>query len=313
MNFIHAKIRKCCHCGKEFLSKRISHKYCCRSCRIASAEDRRSAGTAKSSTRKCPICENEFKAKNNFQKYCSVECSRTASNMARKKDMQDRVCPTCGKTYYPHNPFQKYCCTECFKIARAEQRRIRNSDPKVKEAKNAYMRARYADPENKKCINIKNAKWAAEHKDKVMEAKERYRKSEKGIESRRRYEHGDAYRAARFRKDSKRRFRKHNNGDMRYDEGIHWKTLSERIGSMKCCICGRECIPGSPDKKLRPTVDHIVSLYVGGSHTWNNVALMCMECNSTKGGKRTLKETSDVVKTRGKIKIASGLTTEGGM
>lgn len=53
-----------------------------------------------------------------------------------------------------------------------------------------------------------------------------------------------------------------------------------------CQICGKECDPNDlrwgtlgPDF---PTVDHIVALANGGTHTWDNVQCACALCNSYK-------------------------------
>lgn len=67
-----------------------------------------------------------------------------------------------------------------------------------------------------------------------------------------------------------------------YDRGITMALLAKRDG-MTCRICGKECDPSDrrwgeygPDY---PTIDHIVPLSKGGSHTWDNVQMACAECN----------------------------------
>ena len=70
-----------------------------------------------------------------------------------------------------------------------------------------------------------------------------------------------------------------------YEKGI------TRLGVVKrdnyiCAICGKVCNPN--DKRWGtfgpdyPTLDHIIPLAKGGSHSWNNVQCACGECNSYK-------------------------------
>lgn len=85
-----------------------------------------------------------------------------------------------------------------------------------------------------------------------------------------------------------RRLRKKGIGS--YDYGIDYKKLFER-GNGRCSICEQPC--DDPSVWLTwdgltwmpnaPTVDHIIALANGGTHTWENVQLACAECNSHKG------------------------------
>ncbi|GAA13842.1 HNH endonuclease [Gordonia alkanivorans] len=52
----------------------------------------------------------------------------------------------------------------------------------------------------------------------------------------------------------------------------------------RCHICGKKC---GRDAKVpnpaAPTIDHLIPLAKGGSHTRANVACACFQCNSVKG------------------------------
>lgn len=70
-----------------------------------------------------------------------------------------------------------------------------------------------------------------------------------------------------------------------YEPGITTEKLIERDGNI-CQICGKPCDSGDvkygscgPDY---PTIDHIVAIANGGSHTWDNVQLAHFLCNSKK-------------------------------
>lgn len=70
-----------------------------------------------------------------------------------------------------------------------------------------------------------------------------------------------------------------------YDPSVTREAVIKR-DNMVCQICGKVCDPNDkswgnsgPDY---PTLDHIIPLAKGGSHTWGNVQCACGICNSTK-------------------------------
>jgi 5-methylcytosine-specific restriction endonuclease McrA len=76
------------------------------------------------------------------------------------------------------------------------------------------------------------------------------------------------------------------------EKGISWKTVAKRDG-LACHICGDDCDP--EDYRYTnnhfsagityPTVDHVYPLSKGGEHTWQNVKLAHLWCNSYKNAK----------------------------
>lgn len=85
--------------------------------------------------------------------------------------------------------------------------------------------------------------------------------------------------------------------------GGHWRRRAERYGCVEfdsgislsavyardrgiCQICGKPTDPTDiKDGHIRrnyPTLDHVVPLSKGGKHTWDNVQLAHMACNSGK-------------------------------
>jgi 5-methylcytosine-specific restriction endonuclease McrA len=74
------------------------------------------------------------------------------------------------------------------------------------------------------------------------------------------------------------------------DRGITVMALRKRDGDA-CCYCsqtmtfergnGRTFVP------LKATIEHVLPLSRGGSHTWENVALACWQCNVYKNAKTT--------------------------
>lgn len=85
------------------------------------------------------------------------------------------------------------------------------------------------------------------------------------------------------------RLRKYGSADKPRDY-IHLSDVIERDNGT-CYICG--CKTSRQDYYLShgwftvgntyPTIDHVIPLARGGTHTWDNVRLACRLCNSTKG------------------------------
>lgn len=77
-----------------------------------------------------------------------------------------------------------------------------------------------------------------------------------------------------------------------FDRTITLERVIERDKNV-CQICGKPCDRNSKDwgviGSMYPTIDHIVPLAKGGTHTWNNVQLAHALCNSTKRDLLTVK------------------------
>lgn len=69
-----------------------------------------------------------------------------------------------------------------------------------------------------------------------------------------------------------------------YDPSLHWTTVAARDG-MNCHYCGVLTVPKSDDRKLWPTVDHIIPITRGGDHSMANSVLACQSCNARKGNR----------------------------
>lgn len=73
-----------------------------------------------------------------------------------------------------------------------------------------------------------------------------------------------------------------------YDEGVTLKNVRAKYHDV-CQICGLmvddTAIVNGHIKRLYPTIDHIIPLSKGGTHTWENVRLAHMSCNAGKRDK----------------------------
>lgn len=78
-------------------------------------------------------------------------------------------------------------------------------------------------------------------------------------------------------------------GSMRmFDTNITLKKVYDKFDGV-CQLCGEktdwEDVINGHIRKNYPTVDHVVPLSKGGTHTWDNVQLAHMACNSKKHDK----------------------------
>lgn len=88
------------------------------------------------------------------------------------------------------------------------------------------------------------------------------------------------------RKEIKRRAREQ---EAICDSSISLKRLYERDNGV-CYICGQVCDWNDSEWKhgtfvvgrKYPTIEHLKPLSKGGSHTWDNIKLACLSCNSKK-------------------------------
>lgn len=70
------------------------------------------------------------------------------------------------------------------------------------------------------------------------------------------------------------------------DARITWTEISKRDG-WRCRLCGVRTpkrLRGSNDRRA-PELDHIVPVSRGGSHVWDNLQLLCRQCNGKKSAK----------------------------
>lgn len=85
--------------------------------------------------------------------------------------------------------------------------------------------------------------------------------------------------STRCQRASKRQHREHVlRTRTRSGETIHLLLLGERDG-WRCHLCGRRVTEIRGNENRSPSIDHLVPVSAGGTHTWDNVALAHRICN----------------------------------
>ena len=229
---------------------------------------------AHSSTLKCSECGETFHTSARSIKCptCSkIERERAKAERGREKrrarmerleDMLARpqTCEWCGGEFHAAR-VQRFCSSNCAK--RSAYRRKQEKDIRIcPECGERFTRA---DGGYRFCSR-KCAKKALHRK--YRSGNHRHRARQYGVE---------------------------------YEPGITLRKVYEKDGGI-CYLCGqstdwddiRESGEGYAAGPSYPTIDHVVPMSKGGSHTWNNVRLACHRCNSCKGaddveGQRAIK------------------------
>ena len=213
----------------------------------------------------CEVCGNDFSQRSVNQKYCSADCVRKlhlAKRIAERKERQPRrlECKTCGTEFIDTSSNSKYCSVSCREKADRQKRK--------EKAPKTILRMKYCEQCGKAFVasngNVKYCSKACGRRHKRL-----------------------GYVRTQIRDKRLRGL----TDAMKNDKTISLLPLVKRDQN-KCSICGRDCDLYDYDIRSNgtimcgyryPTIDHIIPLSKGGLHTWDNVQLACMQCNSLKG------------------------------
>lgn len=237
----------CKNCGKEFKHRTNSNNiFCSRECSFEYKHN--------NTGRYCKVCGKELKA--NKYDYCSLGC--------KNKDYT-KTCKYCGKKFIASTIEQKYCSGKC-----------------RTEIKKRNSLKRYYDKIRPKKIE--------EFKPQVFICKECGVKFTNDFYNQRTDFCSDECCDKFHRRTGKVKKKEQliKNGKIDYD--ITLTKLIKRDNSI-CKICGQAC--NSDDYKVDkegnfitgdtyPSIDHIIPVSKGGTHTWDNVQLAHFKCNSDK-------------------------------
>lgn len=233
-------------------------------------------------TIKCVHCNKEFEPTNGRQKYCNQRCraKHNSKKFYKKVPLMDKKCKECGAKFTTNQKQQTYCSRKCSERSEAKRQKERatiarlenwKANPLVCKQCGVYFVKK--DGKQKYCSRECRCRWNNENKSRELLAK----------------------------RDLKRYHTMMGNGH--YDRSISVKSLVERAG-LKCGICGEFTDMGDHYFKNGtfiagenyPSVDHILPISKGGTHTWDNVQLAHRRCNTKKKDKLSYKSKNGQLK-----------------
>ena len=215
----------------------------------------------KNSVGQCPLCRlNEFRicpkcGSKHINKHRKGFCEECADESSKTYKL---ICSHCGKSFVSKNKQKQTCSYECM----------------LEFGKR--MRESCYEPQNKKCKNC-----GSEFTTKFKKTNEEFcsDKCRKRMGNRNKKLYDKNVRAVRVV----------SNGSV--DKDITLEKLIARDEGM-CYICSEKideedytvnadghCVYGN----MYPSVDHVIPIAKGGTHTWDNVKLAHRLCNSLKG------------------------------
>lgn len=207
----------------------------------------------------CKQCGKEFTPKeSNRTQFCSRECGFKGENRERTIEANQkrrkrpyphckiymRNCAICRSLYAARTMNQKYCSSEC-------QGRSFISKPieetfRCAECGNQFLRGGKS----------------GNHSDQIF-CSERCRRNS-------------------ARRDAKARRRAKCGQYDGMEQRIRFSDVWDRTGG-RCHVCGGLCARHPERFELKPTIDHIVPLSMGGTHLIDNAGIAHFVCNSFKG------------------------------
>lgn len=234
----------------------------------------------------CPTCDKLHTTNKRNKGYCSLECVGKTHGPSRFS----YTCHRCGKSYHKRNRRDagRFCSHPCFIEDQIEKNRIGRSSPLVfKECLNCgnthcRHRKRYCsdvcrkDAESKRFNELRRIRYVP--RDKVVVTCLHCGKA--GLRSQ-----GAMFCSQRCSEKTAKRNRNHRIRAQGNGERIYLGTLYRKCKGV-CGICGEHV-----DQSLKSphpesaSIDHIIPISKGGSHTWENVQLAHMICNSKKGNR----------------------------
>lgn len=285
----------CVVCGKQtkrFKTSGRYAKYCASKCRDLHSRRKEA---------ECSECGKSFiHYAQRLQQHCSISCAQRARQSRKRCEYPQPVCKNCGEQFLPKNRrYNTFCSRSCafaWKNNRATTQRFAkhvvalsrrlkkcsecgglfysryNATTCGEECRKAIarrvQRERYFVPAAERNEPVsKECRWCGRTFVAVTHVTKRVFCSLACCDA-----------AHKKRHAKLRRARKANNGP---HESFDPQEIFERDG-YKCYLCGCRTDQSSWPSDMYPTIDHVIPLARGGTHTRNNVRCACFRCNSAK-------------------------------
>lgn len=264
----------------------------------------------------CECCGKEFECCFGKTRYCSKQCSDYARRKHPKMVQYHKTCRVCGKSFETLRSRNVTCSPECAKAYKSPKG-INNNFNRVESWVNdtqdgfeyvSHTRTRIklkckccgnvvervkstVKRNNVKCEYCEEAKRLQEARQKMVRffiALKDAKTPKQCVACGKLFT--SAYSTQKYCSDKcKRSGSTYRSRCKHY--GVYYDPSVTRIKVVRrdkntCQICGKTCNPkdrswGSSGPDF-PTLDHIIPLAKGGTHTWDNVQCACGICNSYK-------------------------------
>lgn len=301
-NYIKQEIKHICiYCGKEFISKKKTTKFCSKSCNTKYNRKEKSETKYCKTCGKpldklikgqlycnkecknkwlkenprynkiCPLCNKKFKTNNKSQIYCSKECVH--ESLKKSKKHRVGICKNCGKEFeIKRIDVNTFCSRDCSfqwlkgnalankELKKIQQEKEKTEKNKLKSFKLTEQKQKYIESHTKICIEC-GTRFIAKYGRKCCSVECRKKRNNR-------------------LQDINRRHKLKENGKINWS--ITLKKLYKRDKGI-CHLCGKKVDMNLDiNDNWYGSIDHVIPVSKGGTHTWDNVKLAHRKCNSLK-------------------------------
>jgi len=234
----------------------------------------------------CPVCGKLYKPRYDATiPGCTIKCV----GIYRSKEKE---CPECGKRYIKNNRrYKPYCSEECYYA-----HRIRVCIDCGRSFTNEVIKARCDECQREYDLQVHKDYYYQHAEENNQKKREEYipiPKDDRRVclvcggvyyttvnNSSKRH---CSTRCARYMASQRRRARLRN----AFVEDVFYGIIYKRDKGI-CYICLRKVHKRwNPYDKLSGTMDHVVALDNEGEHSYRNIKLACLYCNSKKSNNKT--------------------------
>lgn len=241
---------ECIYCQKTFEVSPLNsekQRYCSSKCRVYHYYEKNpdKKPKRKTYTKQCDYCNEEFETTSKINSFCTKEHRNKYKEKEKNKNRTIKL--------YVYN------CENCSKRGLSKRKR------------NYCSEQCYENHRNKKKRNIESKLKRCAYCNKW------HRKKRKFCSKKCRNKYG---KVSGWQKHNKRMIAARKNGQ--FDADIDIYKLIERDGG-QCYLCGDVVLfeLHYNDAKY-PTIEHVIPIAKGGTHSWDNVKVACRDCNSRK-------------------------------
>ncbi|MGM0807543.1 MAG: HNH endonuclease [Bacillota bacterium] len=239
----------CKACNKEYQSRYETTKFCCDACRSKYNKEN------KGHKQVCKYCKGEFRVYRK-QNFCTKECWSNYAKVNKKpkavikKKHKEKNCIGCGISFTTTRGNKKYCNKDC-----AYKHHLNKLDHKRKEEVTYHQR------KCKECgKHFSSTRWNAAYCNTVC-----------------------SNRYSNRRNETTRRRMIRKNGKV--DWNISIERLLKRDGK-RCYLCDANVdLSVDTNHANYPSIEHVIPVSKGGTHTWDNVKIAHRKCNALKSDK----------------------------